>query len=193
MKTLLLASLGFTALFDPSPAGVPLAFDVASVKPSASQFASGLKTDPGRLVATNLSLSELIQKAYGVSNLRIVGVPTQLGRFDIEGKTTEPHTRAELLQMLQTLLADRFNLTLHHELKEMPVGALIVAKGGPKLQSAAKDSDPGILLRPGRSGEKVASVLRGGAFVGPVAPRDCGQDRPRRQFRFQRGTRRGSR
>jgi len=36
--------------------------------------------------------------------------------------------------MVQSLLADRFKLALHRETKEMPVYALTVAKGGPKLQ-----------------------------------------------------------
>jgi uncharacterized protein (TIGR03435 family) len=36
--------------------------------------------------------------------------------------------------MLQTLLADRFQLKLHHETKELPVYALVLAKNGPKLK-----------------------------------------------------------
>src|SRR5260370_23033644 len=38
--------------------------------------------------------------------------------------------------MLQTLLADRFKLTIRRETKELPVLALVVAKGGPKLKKA---------------------------------------------------------
>ena len=34
--------------------------------------------------------------------------------------------------MLQSLLADRFKLVVHREMKEMPVYALVVGKGGPK-------------------------------------------------------------
>lgn len=40
--------------------------------------------------------------------------------------------------MLQSLLAERFKLTLHHETKEMPVYVLLVAKNGPKMH----ESDP---------------------------------------------------
>jgi uncharacterized protein (TIGR03435 family) len=36
--------------------------------------------------------------------------------------------------MLQALLADRFKLKIHRETKETPVYALVVGKGGPKLQ-----------------------------------------------------------
>ena len=38
--------------------------------------------------------------------------------------------------MLQTLLADRLKLAIHHEAKEFPVYALTIAKNGPKLQEA---------------------------------------------------------
>jgi uncharacterized protein (TIGR03435 family) len=38
--------------------------------------------------------------------------------------------------MVQALLADRFKLVIHREVKELPVYALVVAKGGPKLQKA---------------------------------------------------------
>jgi uncharacterized protein (TIGR03435 family) len=39
-------------------------------------------------------------------------------------------------QMLQALLADRFQLTVHRETKEGTIYTLVVAKGGPKLQEA---------------------------------------------------------
>jgi uncharacterized protein (TIGR03435 family) len=39
------------------------------------------------------------------------------------------------MQMLQMLLAERFQLKLHHETKELSVYALVVAKNGPKLQA----------------------------------------------------------
>ncbi len=103
-------------------------------------------------------MSELIQQAYGVSDLQISGLPAQLGRFDIEGKTEGLHTRSELLQMLQTLLADRFKLMLHRETKELSVDALVAGKNGPKLQPAGLEGDPGIFLHPGQSAGLVASV-----------------------------------
>jgi uncharacterized protein (TIGR03435 family) len=37
--------------------------------------------------------------------------------------------------MLQALLEDRFKLKVHRERKEIPVYALVVAKGGPKLEA----------------------------------------------------------
>ena len=46
-------------------------------------------------------------------------------------------TSVELVrQKLQALLADRFQLTLHHETKEQPVYALVIGKNGSKLQES---------------------------------------------------------
>ncbi len=39
--------------------------------------------------------------------------------------------------MLQSLLAERFQLAIHRENKPMPVYAMVVGKGGPKLQKSA--------------------------------------------------------
>ena len=44
--------------------------------------------------------------------------------------------------MLQSLLADRFQLKVHREPKEMPVYALVVGKNGPKFHASAPDADP---------------------------------------------------
>jgi uncharacterized protein (TIGR03435 family) len=44
-----------------------------------------------------------------------------------------------LLGKLQILLADRFQLKVHRETKELPVYALMVAKGGSRFQAVADD------------------------------------------------------
>jgi uncharacterized protein (TIGR03435 family) len=44
-------------------------------------------------------------------------------------------------QMMQALLAERFNLTAHSETKQAPVYELVVAKSGPKMKEAS-DSNP---------------------------------------------------
>jgi uncharacterized protein (TIGR03435 family) len=67
-------------------------------------------------------------------------------RYDIEAVAeksaippgTPAKVRDEKLRlMLQTLLADRFKLVAHRELKQEPIYALVIAKGGPKLQKSA--------------------------------------------------------
>ncbi len=43
-------------------------------------------------------------------------------------------------QMLQTMLADRFQLKVHHVQKDLPVYNLVVNKGGPKLKESPADA-----------------------------------------------------
>ena len=152
------AALAIMALLTPQ-APRSSAFDVASIRPSRPEAPPEMKTDPGRLAATGMSLSDLIQQAYGVPALAISGAPLNLGRFDIEGRAAGRHTRGELLEMLKTLLADRFKLTLHRETREMPVEALVRGKSLPKLKPpATPDADPGVRLRVNRQGGGVGSV-----------------------------------
>ena len=44
--------------------------------------------------------------------------------------------------MLRSLLADRFQLKFHREMKEMPVYDLVIDKNGPKFKESAPDADP---------------------------------------------------
>ena len=66
-----------------------------------------------------------------------------LQRYDIEAKVSSSDTDAlhdlspdQRRLMLQPLLADRFQLKVHTEVRELPVLTLVVAKGGPKLHEA---------------------------------------------------------
>jgi uncharacterized protein (TIGR03435 family) len=104
--------------------------------------------------AENLPLIVLLQFAYnlnGGSKDQLVGAPSWVLSvpFDINAKEDEETaTRirrlssgerdAALRQMLQALLAARFQLKVHHETRELPVLALTVAKGGSKLVPAAQ-------------------------------------------------------
>ena len=46
-------------------------------------------------------------------------------------------TKEQFRVMLQNLLADRFKLTIHREIKELPAYVLTVAKGGPKMKESS--------------------------------------------------------
>jgi uncharacterized protein (TIGR03435 family) len=64
--------------------------------------------------------------------------------YDMNAKAERPSSLEELHLMLQDLLAERFNLRFHSATKEMPVYALTVDKGGPKLKphDAQNSGDP---------------------------------------------------
>jgi uncharacterized protein (TIGR03435 family) len=122
------------------------AFEVASIKPNKSGTGmSLLRTTPVGFSASNISLKAVIQHAYGVEENQIFGAPGWLGSelFDIEAKVSSSDTDAlhnlnpdQRRLMLQPLLADRFQLKVHREARDLPVLVLVVAKGGPKLHEA---------------------------------------------------------
>jgi uncharacterized protein (TIGR03435 family) len=116
-------------------------FEVASVKPNTSgDLPYSVRIVPGgRLRGINASLRSLITAAWAIPDSRLSGGPAWVdsARFDIEAKgQLDPGkpTEDQISQMLQTLLADRFQLKLRTETKEMPVYALLIAKNGPKLE-----------------------------------------------------------
>jgi uncharacterized protein (TIGR03435 family) len=118
----------------------PTQFEVASIKPSAagSNSVSGVTTGHGRLRAENVTLKRCIMGAYRIAPSQIVGGPDWLDsdRFDIVAKVDQPVGDAELMTLLQALMADRFKLTLHHEKRTMAAYVLEVAKGGAKLEKS---------------------------------------------------------
>jgi uncharacterized protein (TIGR03435 family) len=68
------------------------------------------------------------------------------GTYDIEAKAEDGSAQTpQLKRMLQTLLADRFKLSLRRETKDLQVYVLLVAKGGPKLQKAEERACPDVV------------------------------------------------
>lgn len=154
MRTILNMSLIFCALGSAAAQSIsaPAAFDVASVKPSPpiptgpnrSMFV-GMRSDPGRVTFSNVPMKNLIRTAYGFdTNARIEGGPGWLDSemYDVVG-TFPPDTPSDRMPlMLQTLLAERCKLAVHHETRDQAVYAFVVAKDAPKLKSH-DPSNPG--------------------------------------------------
>jgi len=120
-------------------AQTPTTFDAVSIHPNKSGMrVSREPNSPGRLVFENTTLSRLIQLAYGVQERNIIGADSlSSDRYDVTATVAAPLTRTEMLPMLQGVLADRFALRLHTEMRTLPVYVLRVAKGGSKLQPAS--------------------------------------------------------
>lgn len=109
-------------------------FDAASVKPSKAPGRSSLKSDPGRITYTNVSLRDCLMAAYDVKDYQISGpswLPTE--RYDIVATAGAAASDDDMKLMLQKLLSERFQMTIHREKKELPVYALVVGKNGTKL------------------------------------------------------------
>ena len=150
----LLAAAAITALVAPFVAGVFFvrsssaqtpgrqAFGVAVIKPNpgGSQNSGFRKFRGGELDALNITLKMLISFAYDIPEERILQGPGWLDseRYDIlakpeasGGKPEDPSMRGIRLRT-QTLLADRFQVTLHKETRQLPIFILLADKGGPK-------------------------------------------------------------
>lgn len=116
-------------------------FAVATIRPSAAAvpFEHDGKTEflADTLRMQDVTLSTCIKLAYHAQDRQIAGPDwIRNDRFDITAKSDGPAEEKEMKQMLQTLLSDRFHLSLHREQKEMKALVLTVAAGGPKLNPA---------------------------------------------------------
>jgi uncharacterized protein (TIGR03435 family) len=145
-----LAILLFCAsLFAQTPAR--LAFEVASIKPSpplssmVSEIQSGkldvrMRMDGARVDFKYMPLAGLLAQAYKVKSYQVSGpdwIKTQL--FEIHAKLPEGSNKDQIPEMLQTLLAERFNLAFHREPRELPVYVLIVGKNGLKMKEVVEE------------------------------------------------------
>jgi uncharacterized protein (TIGR03435 family) len=137
-----------------SLAAAQATFEVASVKPSAPDIPGMFTRFPpdGSLHIQGATLRNLVSIAYGVYAFQVTGGPKWIDtdRFDVEARAVVPDgntpvdpakTKEELRkrnERFRSLLAERFQLTVHSDTKEQPVYALAVAKGGPKLQESTE-------------------------------------------------------
>lgn len=131
----------------------PPAFEVASVKvteqsqgqmagPGGAVFRFGggcRKPDPGMVSCTGATLKQLLVQAYGMKAYQIQGPAwIEKDQYDLMAKIPQGVSADQVPAMLQSLLAERFQLTVHKETKTLPALELNVVKGGPKL----KEVDP---------------------------------------------------
>lgn len=130
-----------------------MTYDVVAIHPNRSedgQYSASWGDD--RYHATNILPIQLVGQAYSLREDQIVGItgPVANVHYDIEAKVlpADPAkpvklTDRQLECMLIPLLADRFHLKAHTEVKTMPVFDLVPAKSGAKLTAAASDAAHG--------------------------------------------------
>lgn len=135
-------------------ASAPLAFDVASVKRAERGGPPGdiprnMDTSPGHFAMHNVPLRFPIEWAYDLKDYEISG-PDWIKadeRYDIIANAPGA-SDAQMRQMLQTLLTQRFQMKLHRETKELPVYVLVPGKGAPKFKEAPADEETGFSSTP---------------------------------------------
>jgi uncharacterized protein (TIGR03435 family) len=132
-------------------AGGHMEFDVASVRqntqgypptgpPPHSDFpldsGDAYSANGGFFSATNWPLDSYIGFAYKLSPTALGSVRKQMPKwgssdhFDIQARAQGNPTKDQIRLMVQSLLADRFKLVVHHDSKQMPVYGLVLVKPG---------------------------------------------------------------
>ena len=139
-----------------APAASALEFTTVDLKPhpvddtgkKPALFSFGLKD--GELQANGVTLKMLLGVAYHAQDAQLLGAPEWFNteRYDINAKADQagleqlarlgPDQQMAATQgMVQRLLATRFKLALHQELRDLPVYELLVADGGAKLKKTS--------------------------------------------------------
>ena len=124
-------------------------FDVISVKPNKDSHGSRVQFTPDGMRGTGVNVRFLLYEGYGgINKNQVINEPPWAGTdgFDIEAKvapadvpTLAKMTFEQRRTMFQSILAERFNLAVHHETRELPIYVLSVGKGGPKFKETAPD------------------------------------------------------
>jgi uncharacterized protein (TIGR03435 family) len=123
------------------------AFDVASVKPSqhlvGPDYNNQLSYSPTGIIARNVTLKRLVAEAYQLQLTQVLG-PSWLDKneYDIEARSAGVGTREQHALMLRGLVAERFKLTQHSEMREMRVYELVIGKSGPKIRPISDGENP---------------------------------------------------
>ena len=128
-----------------------VSFEVASVKANMGRPGPNfIRATPGALFVTNSELRFIIQKAYGIEShflrFKLIGGSDRIlhTRFDIQAKVPEGTPAEQIPLMLRSLLAERFKLRIHSEVRPTPVYALTVlhdGKLGPDFRPSSHDCD----------------------------------------------------
>lgn len=153
----------------------PMSFEVASVKPNnsgAPNVQIGLQPG-GRFIATNVPVRALITFAYQLQNFQLVDAPdwTRNERYDIQataGREIPPTPLGQvgpIQMMVRSLLAERFQLSVRQETREMPIYALVLERPdgrlGPQLQRTTADCAAIMAAARGRGGAPPAPPALG--------------------------------
>jgi uncharacterized protein (TIGR03435 family) len=150
-------------------------FEVASIRVSSDvtgQMQIGVSPS-GVFTAQNVTLKTLIQQAYDIRSFQISGGPSWLDTqtYDVTAKAgntavSEDDIRKmtsvqrdafkqQFSRMLQSLLADRFQLKMHLEVRELPVYAMVATQTSPMIRSSKNNagSVSRLTMRPVEGGQ----------------------------------------
>jgi uncharacterized protein (TIGR03435 family) len=146
-------------------------FEAASVKPTpAGTFHRGPVNGPERFSRSGVTAKDLVSWAYDLEYFQIAGGPAWFTseHYEIQARSGMPANSEQMRHMVQSLLADRFHLKLHREMRELSGYALVVAKNGSRLPIAKEvkpDTERGMQMGFGfmfsNGGVTLAHLARG--------------------------------
>lgn len=152
LAVVILAGVAIAARQRPSSSDP--AFEVASIKPTASDVPEGISVQADGVRFTGFQVRTLITIAYRAEGIQrfdqLVGAPSWIAidRFNIVAKATSSSATQETMTtrlpaMLRTLLRERFRLRAHADRRSMPAFALRLARRdrrlGPQLRESIID------------------------------------------------------
>jgi uncharacterized protein (TIGR03435 family) len=165
---LLQAPLGWAqTVAIPPDANPPLTFDVIAIKPAnPNTQGGGVQIQPGGgLNFSNISAHFILTFAYDIRDFQLFGEPgwMKTERYDIKTKADGGapgdmkqmndalfrKVDYQMKQRTRSMLAERFQLKFHRETRELPVYALVLAKGGHKLKANNGDTPPNMRMNRG--------------------------------------------
>jgi len=167
-----------------TPSGKQLTFAIASIKPHGNAAAGGGREgcyiDSCHFVGR--PLLAFIMVAYNLSQRPILGdpLPGDSDLFDLDAKIdpadlpATPLSSRQLADMLQPVLADRFQLHVHHETRTVPVYNIVIEKGGLKMKESAPPAAPGNPASP--TGTSPVSCYHTSVGNGSRVMHDCAMD-----------------
>jgi uncharacterized protein (TIGR03435 family) len=143
-------------------------FEVASIRlqPWTNEGRVEVYVRGNTLYGEHVDLYQLVDFAYGLrrDNAQLSGGPewarhgilsdvsgAESVLYHVEAKAPSgPPPRVEQFRlMLQALLADRFQLRVHHVQRNLPVYEVVVGKDGPKFRESAADAKPVLAMADG--------------------------------------------
>jgi uncharacterized protein (TIGR03435 family) len=138
-----LADLAFTCLLSccaiaQTDASRPR-FDAVDIRPSTARFLRAGQLRDTRYDLMGATMLDLIARAYGIDAEKVLGGPSwlELNRYDMVALAPAKSTPEALNRMMQSMLADRFQLVIARENRDLPAYRLTAGK-----HQGLKEADP---------------------------------------------------
>jgi uncharacterized protein (TIGR03435 family) len=120
-------------------------FQVATIKPSEAQESRSIQIRGVRFATTDTSVFDLLEYAYGIHEQQILGGPQWIAtqKFDLmcDPETETRPSSDDFKKMVQLLLADRFHLVTHREMRDLSGLEIHTAKDGARLSKSVLPSN----------------------------------------------------